>query len=153
MKTMPSDDVRSNGCTGNEEILDDLTVNNLLSLESGERLWKLYCFRTAGHATGLRHRIYTKQKADGRLALVTFAMHNPPETPGNGRSGMGRRAVRSGIARVPDLSPLDLDRVIAAVRAQAQAASDLCEEADLSAVETLDEQIAWLKNRQRAAEG
>ena len=83
---MSPNDIRSHGCPGHEEILDDLNVHNLLSLGPGERLWKLYCFRTVGHATGLRHRIYTKQKADGRLALVTFAVHNPPDHTGEGSS-------------------------------------------------------------------
>jgi hypothetical protein len=145
MKLMSLDDIRSNGCPGNEEILADLTVNNLLSLGPGERLWKLYCFRTVGHPTGLRHRIYSKLKTDGRLALVTFAVHNPPDHTGNGSSSTGRRAVRSGIARVPDLSLEHLDQVIGAVRKQAQASSDVCDEVDLSNFETLAEQMAWLE--------
>jgi hypothetical protein len=126
-------------CGGPEEILSDLVEQNLLELQPGERLWKLYCFRDAGHPTGLRHRIYTKKKANGRLALVTFAVHNPPaqdtdvnETP----------PVRSALARVPDLSPDDLDRLITTMRAQAT--SDTCEEVDLSGPGQLADQLARL---------
>ncbi len=126
---------------GAEEILADLKSGNLLRVEPGERLWKLYCFRSAGHSTGLRHRIYTKLKADGRLAMVTFVIHNPPSA--NGSNGHERQAVRSNLARVPDLGLDDLDRIIAAVR-RAQAAPDTCEELDLSEIRTLDEQLAWL---------
>ncbi|MCX6030643.1 MAG: hypothetical protein NT169_15270 [Chloroflexi bacterium] len=102
----------------------------LLQLAPGERLWKLYIFcPAAGRATRLEHRIYTKRKADGRLALVTFAVH----TPGEGRT------VRSAIARVPDLAVSDLDRIIAAIRHRVQAVE--CEELDLSNMTTLEEQL------------
>ena len=53
--------------------------------------------------------------------------------------------VRSGIARVPDLSIENLDQVIRGVRRQAQANSDACEEVDLSHYETLAKQMAWLE--------
>jgi len=142
---MEHDNTNGKGCPGAAEILADLTASNMLHLEPGERLWKLYCFCPTDHPTGLRHRIYTKRKADGRLALITFAAHNPPEKSGNGSAGLGRRVVRSGIARVPDLSLQDLDQIIAAVRRQAQVAKDTCEEVDLSVFSTLDDQIAWLE--------
>lgn len=128
-------------CGGPGEVLADLVELDLLSLQPGERLWKLYCFRDAGHPTGLRHRIYTKEKAGGRLAMLTFAVHNPPrededaaETP----------PVRSALARVPDLSAADLDRLILAMRAQS--GSNACEELDLSGLSHIDEQLARLRN-------
>ncbi len=103
---------------------------DLLHLAPNERLWKLYVFRpAAGRATRLEHRIYVTRKADGRLALVTFAVHTPAEG----------RAVRSGIARVPDLAVSDLDRIIAAIRRQVQAVE--CEEVNLSGVESVAEQL------------
>lgn len=134
----------SNGCPGADEILADLDAD-LLDLQPGERLWKLYCFRVPNHPTGLRHRVYTVRKTDGRLALTTFAVHNPP----NGRDGENGHAhpkpVRSGIARVPDLSAADLDSLIAAVQRQAQAAA--CEEINLTAFGTLQEQVSWLERQ------
>lgn len=134
------------GCPGAQEILADLD-DDLLDLQPGERLWKLYCFRTAGHATGLRHRIYTKRKTNGRLTLVTFAVHNPPDA-NNGANGHPiSKAVRSGIARVPDLTVEDLDRIINAIRRQVQAAAETCEEIDLTQFATLQEQIAWLEEQ------
>ena len=138
---MPLDGPVVSSCPGAEEILADLRAGNLLHMEPGERLWKLYCFRSPGHATGLRHRIYTKIKADGRLAMVTFVVHNPPSA--NGSNGRERQPVRSNIARVPDLGPEDLNRIITAIRG-VQAAQDTCEEQDLSEFETLDEQLTWL---------
>lgn len=132
------------GCPGVDEILADLDAD-LLNLQPGERLWKLYCFRTPGHATGLRHRVYTVFKPNGRLALVTFAAHNPPDTHNGHNGGPTTRLVRSGIARVPDLSVVDLERIIASVRSQVEATAASCEEVDLTGFATLREQIAWLE--------
>lgn len=130
-------------CGGPEEILANLVEEDLLELKPEERLWKLYCFREVDHPTGLRHRIYTKEKADGRLALLTFAVHNPPREDGDEADPA---AVRSALARVPDLSALDLDRLIVAMRAQA--GSEICEELDLSGRGRLDDQIAELRVHQ-----
>jgi hypothetical protein len=119
-------------CPAGPEVVADLLADDLLQLQAGERLWKLYCFRSAaGQSTQLRHRIYTKVKADGRLALVTFAVHTPA----------GGQAVRSNIARVPDLPADALDRIIQAVLAQTQAAADTYEALDLSALPTLTAQL------------
>jgi hypothetical protein len=110
----------------------DLLGENLLHIEPGERLWKLYCFWAAeGRATQLRHRIYTKLKVDGRLALVTFAVH----TPAAGRSA------RSNIVRVPDLPVEALDRIISAIMAQTHTPSEEIDELDLSEITTLEEQL------------
>jgi hypothetical protein len=131
-------------CPDANEIIRDLRDEDLLELAAGERLWKLYCFRAPGHATELRHRIYTKRKADGRLALITFAAHNPPATEDNGEE-IGPRAVRSALARVPDLGIADLDRLIAAMLAQS--GSEACEETDLSHLQSLAAQWAWLSEQ------
>lgn len=154
MVAMPPDEPVASSCPDTEEILADLKASNLLRVEPGERLWKLYCFRSAGHLTGLRHRIYTKIKPNGRLAMVTFVAHNPPNANGNG--GRAPHAVRSKLARVPDLGLEDLDRIVAAIR-RSQVAPDTCEELDLSQLETLAEQIAWLaaigRSRERRTGG
>ena len=110
----------------------DLLGENLLHIEPGERLWKLYCFWAAeGRATQLRHRIYTKLKADGRLALVTFAVHTP----------VAGRSARSNIVRVPDLPVEALDRIISAITAQTHTSSEEIDELDLSEIATLEEQL------------
>ncbi len=138
-------------CTSIEEILHDLVVDDLLRLEPGDRLWKLYCFRAAGHATDLRHRVYTKRRPDGRLALVTFAAHNPAPAngPRNGSGGptAGSRRVRSGVARVPDLGANDLTQLISAIKRQVDATAQTCEELDLSSMPSLEAQLAWLQDR------
>lgn len=133
-------------CPGGDEVLSDLSEQDLLALQQGERLWKLYCFHTKGNATGLRHRIYTKVKANGRLALITYAAHNPPRNGSGHAGGHGApERVRSALARVPDLSAADLDRLIGAMRSQA--GSDACEEIDLSHLKDLEEQLASLRSQ------
>ena len=117
------------------EILSDLRDEDLLELAPGERLWKLYCFRAAaGRETDLRHRIYTKLKTDGRLVMITFAVH----TPANGRTA------RSGIARVPDLTAATLEQLIGAIRRETQSTPTECEEVDLSAIPALSGQFALM---------
>ena len=132
-------------CPDADEILTDLQERDMLALESGERLWKLYCFRATDQANKLRHRIYTKRKADGRLALITFAAHNPPLAEHNG-DATGPIVARSALARVPDLSIADLERLVHAMRTQAD--REACEELDLSHFATLKEQLAWLRSQQ-----
>jgi hypothetical protein len=117
-------------------ILADIEADDLLQLGAGERIWKLYCFVSPeGKATGLRHRIYTKIKPDGRLAMVTFAVHSPAPD----------RTVRSALARVPDLSPETLEQIIGTVRQQTHASPGDYEEIDLSDAPTLDEQFRRLR--------
>ena len=125
----------ANPCPAGPEVKADLLDDDLLRLEPGERLWKLYCFRSvAGQKTQLRHRIYTKRKQDGRLALVTFAVHTPD----------GQRSVRSNIARVADLPVEALDRVITAILTQIRATPEHFDELDLSGYASLAEQRAVL---------
>lgn len=126
---------------GMGDILEDLSGEDLLELKPGERLWQLFCFRAHDSTSNLRHRIYTKVKPDGRLALVTFAEHNPLH-PGAG--GPAPR-VRSNLARVPDLSPADLRRLIDAI--EAQTGSQSCEALDLSNQADLLDQLAWLEQQ------
>lgn len=136
------------GGVGPHEVVVDLVEADLLGMQPGERLWKLYCFWEAGHPARLRHRIYSKQKADGRLALVTFAAHNPAREdddappPPSGTGAKPSVTVRSALARVPDLSPGDLERLTAAVREQS--ATSQCEEIDLTRFASLSDQLAWL---------
>jgi hypothetical protein len=125
------------------DILDDLTGEDLLDMQPGERLWRLYCFRTQNDKSNLRHRIYTKRKPDGRLALVTFAEHNPTQAAGTAPAPR----VRSNVARVPDLSAGDLERLIEAIQTQAGAQS--CEALDLSDQDDLLDQFAWLEQQLR----
>jgi hypothetical protein len=123
-------------CAESAALLADLIHDDLLELAPDERLWKLYCFMSTGDGSSdLRHRIYTKQKTDGRLALVTFAVHSPAP---------GLRA-RSGIAKVPDLTTDALDHIIEAIRRQTNATDGAYQEIDLSAAPTLSDQIRRLE--------
>jgi hypothetical protein len=126
-------------CAESAALLTDLVEDDLLELAENERLWKLYCFVSGDdRSSGLRHRIYTKQKPDGRLALVTFADHSP--APGV--------HARSGIAKVPDLSIDALDHIIEAIRQQIGASDHDYQEIDLSAAPTLPDQIRRLEQLQ-----
>jgi hypothetical protein len=121
-------------------MLRDLTEDSLIEFGPGERLWKLFCFRpAAGQATRLEHRIYTKVKPDSHLGLVTFAVHSP--VPG--------KPVRSGIARVADLPPEALDRIIHAIREETHVGPEEDAEIDLSSIASLDEQLAYLREQQQ----
>jgi hypothetical protein len=133
---MQDNPISRNHCPFGPDVLSDLSQRDLLQLAPGERLWKLFCFCPAQEqATALQHRIYTKLKADGHLALVTFAIH----TPVKGRSA------RSGIARVPDLSTSALEHIIETIRRETQARPNEYHEMDLSDLATLKEQIECLK--------
>jgi hypothetical protein len=124
-------------------VIEDLGNGGLMPLGPGERLWKLYFIRPAsGRATALEHRIYTKRKVDGSLALVSFAIHAPAEGS----------AARSGAARVPDLPAAALDRIVAAIRREASP-GDEYREVDLSGFSTLDEQLARLRELHRVQHG
>ncbi|HEX9115060.1 MAG TPA: hypothetical protein VGA61_03260 [Anaerolineae bacterium] len=116
-------------------IIADLTDQSLWSLAPGERLWKIYIFRPAsGQATRLEHCIYTKQKINGHLAMITFAAHAP--APG--------RRVRSGVALVSDLLPDALDRIISRIRQDTHTSPDEYREIDLASRGDLTEQMAYL---------
>jgi len=137
MTTLSTTHSWAHSCSAGPEVRADLLGDNLLHIEPGERLWKLYCFWSAeGRATQLRHRIYTKLKTDGRLALVTFAVHTP----------VAGRSVRSNIVRVPDLPAEALDRIISAITAQTHTPSEEIDELDLSAIDSLEEQLRQLAN-------
>ena len=133
---MPKSLISGCNCPIGPDLFSDLLESDLLQLAPDERLWKLYCFRpAAGQATALQHRIYTKLKPDGRLALVTFAVHMPSEG----------HSVRSRIARVPDLNMHALEQIIGAIQRDTQAKPEEYEEVDLSRFSTLEEQIQHLR--------
>jgi hypothetical protein len=118
-----------------QDLLADLSNSGPVHMEIDERLWKVYIFRpAAGRATHLDHRIYSKLKPNGHLALVTFAAHRPKGGP----------PVRSGVARVPELSREDLGRIIDSIRRQTNVAEDEYYEVDLSDLATLPEQLEYL---------
>ena len=119
-----------------QAVLADISASGPVQLEPDERLWKVYIFRPAsGRATHLEHRIYSKLKPGGHVALVTFAAHRPN----------GGAEVRSGIARVPELARDDLARIIDSIRSQTNQAEDEYYEVDLSHLATLPEQMEYLR--------
>jgi hypothetical protein len=118
-----------------QDLLADLSFTGPVHLEADERLWKVYIFRPAtGRATQLEHRIYSKLKPGGYLALVTFAAHRPNGGP----------PVRSAVAHVPNLSREDLGHIIDSIRRQTKANEDEYHEVDLSHLATLPEQLEYL---------
>ena len=118
------------------EVYEHLAVQDLLELLPGERLWKLFCFRTAdGPTASLEHRIYTKCKPDGVLALITFAVQGP----------VGGPTLRSRIAHVPEISQGDLDHIIDRIRSQTDTSATEYQEVDLSHLPSLSEQWTYLQ--------
>ena len=113
----------------------DLASLNLLEMEAGERLWKLYVFRAhSGPGVVLEHCLYTKTRTTGRLAMVTFAR----QLGGSGATS------RSSLARVADLSDSDLRRIVSAIQSETAASGTSCIEFDLSAIGDLQAQYARL---------
>jgi hypothetical protein len=118
-----------------EDVLADLSPSGPVHVGPDERLWKLHIFRPAtGRATHLEHRIYSKRKASGKLALVTFATHRP----------LDGQTVRSGVAQVPELSEQDLEKIIESIKKQTGGA-DECFEIDLSHLSTWPEQLEYIR--------
>ena len=108
----------------------------LLPVAAGERLFKLYFFRV-GSGLPYEHRVLTKQRAEGVVEMISYALYLTPQG----------RVERSGVLRVPEMSPQDLERVIQQILAQAQVATGAYEEIDLSRFATFEEQLAYLRAR------
>ncbi len=127
-----------------DSMIEDIVQEKMLQLEPGERLWKLFCFQPlSGRETHLEHRIYSKCKIDGNLALVTFAVHTPRPSV----------RARSALARVGELTPITLMHIIETIRSRTQTTPEEYFEVDLSDIATLGEQLAVLDAKPSAPEG
>ncbi len=111
----------------------------LIRIKQGERLYKFYYFRPmAGRHFHFEYRILTKEKINGMLEMVSYNFKIDNGVP-----------QKSSITRVPKISKEQLEEIVQNVMRKTSTGPDEFEELDLSRFSTLDEQIEFLKHRDR----
>jgi hypothetical protein len=111
----------------------------LMRVKKGERLYKFYYFRPMA----LRHyqfeyRILTKEKVNGKLEMVSYNFKIESGVP-----------KKESVTRVPKILKQELDQIVQNVKERTNTGSDEFEELDLSVFSSIDEQIEFLKRRDR----
>jgi hypothetical protein len=111
----------------------------LIRIKKGERLYKFYYFRPmAGRHYHFEYRILTKEKINGTLEMVSYNFKI--------ENGVQKK---SSVTRVPKVSKAELDQIVQNVIRTTNTEPDEFEELDLSEFSSIDEQIEFLKNRDR----
>ena len=112
----------------------------LIRIRRGERLYKFYYFRPiAGRREHFEYRILAKEKTNGMLEMVSYNFKI-----------IGGVPQKSSITRVPDISKEQLEDIVQNVMRKTNTSADEFEELDLSRFSTIDEQIEFLKQEDRA---
>jgi hypothetical protein len=111
----------------------------LIRIKQGERLYKFYYFRPmAGRHYHFEYRILTKEKINGMLEMVSYNFKIENGVPQKG-----------SITRVPKISKEQLEEIVQNVMRKTNTGPNEFEELDLSGFATIDEQIEFLKRRNR----
>jgi len=111
----------------------------LMRIKRGERLYKFYYFRpVAGRHYHFEYRILAKEKANGMLEMVSYNFKIENGIP-----------QKSSITRVSKISKEQLDQIVQNVIRKTNIDTDEFEELDLSGFSSIDEQIEFLKRRDR----
>ena len=111
----------------------------LIRIKKGERLYKFYYFRPiAGRHYHFEYRILTKEKIDEMLEMVSYNFKIENGVP-----------KKSSITRVPNISKEQMDEIVQNVMKKTNTSPDEFEELDLSVFSTIDEQIEFLKRRDK----
>ena len=111
----------------------------LMRIKKGERLYKLYYFRPlAGRHYDFEYRILSKEKINGMLEMVSYNFKIENGVP-----------KKTSITRVRKISKEQLDQIVQNVVGKTNTDSDEFEELDLSGFSSIDEQIEFLKGRDR----
>jgi hypothetical protein len=111
----------------------------LMRIRQGERLYKFYYFRPmAGRHYHFEYRILSKEKINGMLEMVSYNFKI--------ENGVSKK---SSITKVPEISKEQLDQIVQNVVRKTNTDSDEFEEVDLSGYSSIDEQIEFLKQRDR----
>jgi hypothetical protein len=111
----------------------------LMRVKKGERLYKFYYFRPmALRHSQFEYRILTKEKINGKLEMVSYNFKIERGVPKKG-----------SVTRVPKISKEELDQIVQNVKERTKTGSDEFEELDLSEFSSIDEQIEFLKRRDR----
>ena len=110
-----------------------------MRIKKGERLYKFYYFRPmALRHSQFEYRILSKEKMNGKLEMVSYNFKIENGAP-----------KKSSVTRVPKISKEDLDQIVQNVKEKTNTGSDEFEELDLSGFSCIDEQIEFLKRRDR----
>ncbi|MDJ0817605.1 MAG: hypothetical protein QNJ58_15450 [Desulfobacterales bacterium] len=110
-----------------------------MRIKKGERLYKFYYFRPkAGRQFNFEYRILSKEKKNGMLEMVSY----------NFKIENGQPQKKS-ITRVPEISKEQLDQIVQNMVRNTNTGPDEFEELDLSEYATIDEQLEFLKRRDR----
>ena len=110
-----------------------------MRIKQGERLYKFYYFRPiAGRRYHFEYRILTKEKINGTLEMISYNFKIENGKP-----------QKSSLTRVPIISKEQLDQIVQNVIRKTNTDSDEFEELDLSGFSSIDEQIEFLKRRDR----
>lgn len=117
-------------------VADELDDGTVLPIAPGERLWKLYFLRPAAKSGGehIEHRIYTKEQADGLLALASYTLRLMP-------SGV---RVHSGLARAHAIPEDTLNQLIWNVVRESGIGPDELEVVDLTGLADFNAQLDFL---------
>jgi hypothetical protein len=111
----------------------------LMRIKQGERLYKFYYFRPmAGRHYHFEYRILSKEKINGMLEMVSYNFKIENGVP-----------KKSSITKVPEISKDQLDQIVQNVVRKTNTDSDEFEEVDLSGYSSIDEQIEFLRQRDR----
>jgi hypothetical protein len=111
----------------------------LIRIKQGERLYKFYYFRPiAGRHYHFEYRILTKEKINGMLEMVSYNFKIENGAP-----------KKTSITRVSKISKEQLEEIVQNVMRKTNTGPDEFEELDLSRFSTIDEQIEFLKRRDR----
>jgi hypothetical protein len=111
----------------------------LICIKKGERLYKFFYFRpVAGRPYHFEYRILTKEKPNGMLKMVSYNFKIEKGVP-----------QKSSITKVPKISREQLEEIVQNVMMNTNTGPDEFEELDLSGFSTIDEQIEFLKRRNR----
>jgi len=110
-----------------------------MRIKKGERLYKFYYFRPmAGRHYHFEYRILTKEKINGMLEMISYNFKIENGVP-----------QKSSITKVPKILKEQLEEIVQNVRIKTNTGPDEFEELDLSRFSTIDEQIDFLKRRDR----
>ena len=111
----------------------------LMRIKKGERLYKFFYFRPmAGRHYHFEYRILTKEKTNGMLEMVSYNFKIENGVP-----------QKNSITKVPKITKEQLEEIVQNVRMKTNTGSDEFEELDLSGFSRIDEQIEFLKGRNR----
>jgi hypothetical protein len=111
----------------------------LMRINKGEKLYKLFFFRPiAGRQNHFEYRIMTKEKTNGMLEMVSYNFKIVDGVP-----------QKTSIMRSPEVPKDKMDEIVQGMVQTTNIAPEEFEELDLSQFETLEEQIEFLKKKDK----